>query len=333
MFIDYAKAHIKAGNGGDGVVSFRREKFVPLGGPNGGDGGRGGDVLFLADRNMNTLIDFKFQPNLKAKDGVKGQGSNKTGKSGKTVKIRIPVGTIIKHLRTEEVIYDFVKDGESFVVARGGKGGLGNQHFATSSNHTPRKATLGEKGDKFDVSLELKLIAEVGLVGFPNAGKSTFLSVVSEARPKVANYPFTTLSPSLGVAKVDGQDHALLVADIPGLIEGAHQNKGLGIQFLKHIERTKVLLFVLDMAGTDGRSPMDDFKVLKKELSYYAQTLLDKEVLVAANKMDVPEAAENLSKFNEQFADWKDKVHPISAVTQEGIKLLLRELHRKVSQE
>lgn len=332
MFIDYAKAHLKAGDGGDGIASFRREKYVPLGGPNGGDGGKGGDILFVADRNVNTLIDFKYQPNIKAKNGIKGQGSNKTGKSGKTVKVRIPVGTVVKNLETEVVLYDFVKDQESFLIAKGGKGGLGNQHFASSTNQAPRKFTPGEPGDEFDVSLELKLIAEVGLVGFPNAGKSTFLSVVSEARPKVANYPFTTLEPSLGVAKVDG-DHALLIADIPGLIEGAHKNKGLGIQFLKHIERTKVLLFVLDMAGTDGRSPVADFEVLNKELSFYKETLLDKEILVAANKMDVPEAAENLKTFTTEYPEWKNRTYTLSAVTQEGVRALLRDLNQKVLKE
>ncbi len=333
MFIDYAKAHLKAGDGGNGAVSFRREKYVPLGGPNGGDGGRGGDILFVADRNVNTLIDFKYQPNLRARNGANGQRSNMTGKSGKTVTIRVPVGTVVKRFPEETLIYDFAHDGERFVVAKGGKGGLGNQHFATPSNQAPKKAIPGEPGEEFEASLELKLVAEVGLVGFPNAGKSTLLSVVSQARPKIANYPFTTLEPSLGVAKVDGEDHALLIADIPGLIEGAHKNKGLGIQFLKHIERTKVLLFILDMAGTDGRSPLEDYRILRQELSHYKETLLDKEMVIAANKMDIPEAKETLKKFQTEFASERDKVYPISAVTRKGLKPLLRALHHKVTQK
>ncbi len=330
MFIDYAKATIKAGDGGDGVARFRREKYVPLGGPSGGDGGRGGDVLFVADCNVNTLIDFKFQPRIIAKDGADGGNSNKTGKSGKTVTVRIPVGTLIRDLETEELIYDFVQDGEEVILATGGKGGLGNQHFATSSNQVPRKFTEGKDGDELSVSLELKLIAEVGLVGYPNAGKSTLLSVVSQARPKIANYPFTTLKPSLGVAPIDS-DHALLIADIPGLIEGAHENKGLGIQFLRHIERTKVLLFMLDMAGTDVRSPVEDFKVLRNELKCYDEALLDKEMVIAANKMDVPEAADNLKEFQKAFPKLKKQVLPISAVTQQGLKELLYELHDRVT--
>lgn len=332
MFIDFAKAYLKAGDGGDGFASFRREKYVPMGGPNGGDGGSGGDIFFIADRNLNTLIDFKFQPRVEAKNGASGGTSNMTGKSGKPVKVRIPVGTVVKRTDSGQLIHDFTRDEEIVLMAKGGKGGLGNQHFATPSNQAPQKFTEGKPGEAFEVSLELKLIAEVGLVGFPNAGKSTFLSVVSQAKPKIANYPFTTLQPSLGVAKIEG-DYALLIADIPGLIEGAHENKGLGIQFLRHIERTKVLLFILDMAGTDARSPLKDFEVLRHELSCYQVDLLEKEMLIAANKMDMPESAENLKGFYKKFPKFKKKVYPISAITREGLKPLLFELLKCVTKE
>lgn len=330
MFIDTAKARLKAGKGGNGVSSFRREKFVPLGGPDGGDGGKGGDIVFIADRNVNTLIDFKFQPNIVAKNGANGKGANKTGRSVKPVKVRVPVGTVVKVHPDERLIHDFVQDGESLVVAQGGKGGLGNQHFATSANRTPRKATPGEPGEAFEVSLELKLIAQVGLVGFPNAGKSTFLSVVSHAKPKIASYPFTTLEPSLGVVKQDGHQSSLLIADIPGLIEGAHDNRGLGIQFLRHIERTKVLLFIIDMSGLEGRNPIEDFDVLRKELKFYDSNLLKKEYFIAANKMDIPDSKKNLDQFLEKNHSVGDKVFPISSVAKSGLKPMLEALGQGV---
>lgn len=329
MFIDTAKAHIQAGKGGNGCVSFRREKFVPLGGPDGGDGGKGGDIVFVADRNVNTLIDFKYQPNIRAKNGGHGKGKNQTGKSGKQVLVRVPVGTVIRRLENESLLHDFAEDRDTFVVARGGKGGLGNQHFATSVNQAPRKTTPGEAGEVFDIGLELKLVAEVGLVGFPNAGKSTFLSVVSHAKPKIASYPFTTLEPVLGVAPA-GSDHSLLIADIPGLIEGAHENRGLGIRFLRHIERTKALLFILDMSGVDNRSPLDDFEILKKELSFYGSGLTGKKYLIAANKMDVTESKENLNLFIKKFPKEKKVLFPISSVAKKGIQPLLKALDQMV---
>lgn len=326
MFIDFAKAHLIAGKGGDGCVSFRREKYVPRGGPNGGDGGKGGDVVFIADHNVNTLIDFRYQPILKAKNGEKGMGAGCTGKMGKSVTLRIPVGTVVKDALTGELLHDFTKSGEQVIVAKGGRGGLGNQHFATSVNQAPTKAIPGEPGETREVTLELKLMAEVGLVGFPNAGKSTLLSVVSEAKPKIANYPFTTLEPMLGVARV-GADRTLLMADIPGLIEGAHEDRGLGIQFLRHIERTQALLFVIDMGGTEGRKPAEDYRVLRRELDHYdPKLLLEKKYLIAANKMDLPEAAGHLKKFLTAFKKDAAKVFPISAATHAGTKELLKEL-------
>lgn len=334
MFIDFAKAHLIAGNGGKGCVSFRREKYVALGGPNGGDGGKGGDVVFIADHNVNTLIDFKFHPFLKAQKGENGSGAGCTGKMGKNVKVRVPIGTVVKDALTGEQLHDFTKDGEKVVLARGGRGGLGNQHFATSVNQAPMKAQPGEPGEAREATLELKLMAEVGLVGFPNAGKSTLISVVSDAKPKIANYPFTTLEPILGVVKMPGGGgHSLLMADIPGLIEGAHEDRGLGIQFLRHIERTKVLLFVLDMGGVDGRSPLSDYRILRKELAHYDPKLLEKKYFIAANKMDLPESKRWLKKFLTAFKKEASKVFPISGATHDGLQPLLRALNKATKEK
>lgn len=331
MFIDFAKAHLTAGKGGNGCVSFRREKYVPLGGPNGGDGGDGGKVIFIADHNVNTLIDFKFHPILKAKKGENGMGAGCTGKKGKSVRARVPIGTVVKDALTGELLHDFIRDGEEVVLAHGGRGGLGNQHFATPSNQAPRKALPGEAGEVREVLLELKLMAEVGLVGFPNAGKSTLLSVVSDAKPKIASYPFTTLEPMLGVVYLRG-GRSLLIADLPGLIEGAHEDRGLGIQFLRHIERTQVLLFMVDMGGTEGRDPKSDFRILRKELGYYDSRLLEKPYFIAANKMDIPEAARHLKKFLAGFPKEAKRVFPVSAATHKGIQPLLRALAKVVKE-
>ena len=329
MFIDFAKAHLIAGKGGNGCVAFRREKYVPLGGPNGGDGGNGGDVIFIADHNVNTLIDFKFHPFLKAEKGENGMGAGCTGKQGKPVKTRVPIGTVVKDAVSGELLHDFTRDAEKVVMARGGRGGLGNQHFATSVNQAPMKAIPGEPGEVREVTLELKLMAEVGLVGFPNAGKSTLISVVSDAKPKIANYPFTTLEPILGVVKMQGGGgHSLLMADIPGLIEGAHEDRGLGIQFLRHIERTQVLLFVIDMGGTEGRKPGDDYRVLRKELAHYDPKLLEKKYFIAANKLDLPEAKGYLKNFLAAFKKEAALVFPISAATHAGLQPMLRALNK-----
>lgn len=259
MFIDRAKIHIKAGNGGNGMVSFRREKFVPAGGPDGGDGGKGGDIIFEVDEGLRTLIDFRYKRKYVAGSGENGGTAKRTGKSGKDLIIRVPPGTVVKDLETGRILADMVEPGQRTVVAKGGKGGAGNQHFATPTRQVPGFAKPGDPGEEYEVELELKMIADVGLVGFPNAGKSTLLSKVSAAKPKIADYPFTTLVPNLGVVRID-EGASFLLADIPGLIEGAHQGVGLGFDFLRHVERNRMLLHIVDVAGVDGRDPVDDFE-------------------------------------------------------------------------
>ena len=276
MFIDYAKIIIKAGDGGAGCVAFRREKFVPKGGPSGGDGGKGGDVLIQADRHLHTLLDFQYQRIFRAERGEHGEGSNMTGKSGKDIIIRMPVGTVVKDAKTEEILVDLVRDGQTAVVARGGRGGRGNARFVTPTNQAPREWEPGQKGEEREVLLELKLIADVGLVGLPNAGKSTLLARISAARPKIAAYPFTTLTPNLGIVRLDDERN-FVVADIPGLIEGAHQGKGLGIRFLRHIERTKILAVLLDLSSSNIEN---DYQILLNELLSYSEEMLKKPRLV-----------------------------------------------------
>jgi GTP-binding protein len=283
MFLDYSKIFVFGGKGGDGCVSFRREKNVPKGGPNGGDGGKGGDVILLVDYNLKTLIDFKYRHHFKAGKGGNGEGSNRHGKNGTDCIIRIPPGTIVKDANTEEIIADMTQNGESYIIAKGGKGGLGNTHFATPTHQTPRHATPGQEGEERCIILELHLIADVGIVGYPNAGKSTLLSVLSDAKPKIADYPFTTLHPNLGVAKIDiGQSFVL--ADIPGLIEGASEGKGLGHQFLRHISRTKILVFLIDITLPDVHL---NYKTLINELSLYDENLLTLPRLIVLNKIDL----------------------------------------------
>lgn len=279
MFVDTAKVTVRAGRGGDGAVSFRREIYVDKGGPDGGDGGRGGDVIFVASENVNTLLDFRYKPELSAGNGVAGAKRKMTGRSGESLRVRVPMGTLVR--RDGEVIADLTRDGEEAVIARGGDGGFGNAHFKSSTRQTPRMAELGEPGDSFEAELELKLLADVGLVGFPNAGKSTFLSVVSNARPEIADYAFTTLVPNLGVADID--DGSVLIADIPGLIEGASEGKGLGDAFLRHVERTAVLLHLIDAYSNDVA---ESYQTIRRELERYSPTLVDRPEVVALTKID-----------------------------------------------
>ncbi len=295
MFLDYAEIFVRAGKGGDGAVAFRREKYVPKGGPAGGNGGRGGNVILKANENLHTLLDFKYKRKYIAQDGQPGGKSLKDGKSGEDLIISVPVGTIVKDFETKEILYDFTKHGEEFIVAKGGKGGKGNSNFATPTNQTPRFAEEGKPGEERKIILELKLIADVGLVGFPNAGKSTLISTISAARPKIADYPFTTLKPNLGIVKYKDYK-TFTVADIPGLIEGAHLGKGLGHQFLKHIERTKVLLFLIDITSEDI---VKDFNILSSELAGFNESLLQKRKVIALTKADLLPENERRKKKSE----------------------------------
>jgi len=324
MFVDYAKIYIKAGDGGDGIVAFRREKYVPAGGPAGGDGGKGGDVIFIADRELNTLLDFKYKRHYKAQNGERGGPNNMHGCDGKDLIIKVPVGTVIKDAQTNEVIADLSIDGDKVIVAHGGKGGRGNAHFVTPTRQVPKFSEVGEKGDEMWVILELKVIADVGLIGFPNVGKSTFLSVATNARPEIANYPFTTKHPNLGVVYI-GEGESFVLADIPGLIEGASEGAGLGHKFLRHIERTKVLIHIVDLSGIEGREPVEDFIKINEELRKYSKSLAEKPQIVAANKMDLPDAQAYFDLFKEEITKMGYEVFPISAATNRGVyECLLR---------
>ncbi|MCX7747806.1 MAG: GTPase ObgE [Clostridia bacterium] len=322
MFIDSAKIFIKAGDGGNGIVSFHREKYVAAGGPDGGDGGRGGDVVFVVDEGIRTLADFRYKRKYKAEPGQHGGASNCTGRSGEDLIIKIPSGTVVRDEATGRIIADLTKPGQAHIIAKGGKGGAGNQHFATSTRQVPNFAKSGEPGEELTIVLELKLLADVGLIGFPNVGKSTILSMVSAARPKIADYHFTTLEPNLGVVSLDEQK-SFVIADIPGLIEGAHQGIGLGHQFLKHVERTKLLVHIVDIASIEGRNPIEDFDVINKELSQYNPVLAKKPQIVAANKTDIPGSDENLEVFRKEIESRGFKVFSISAATNKGMKELM----------
>lgn len=323
MFADRATIIIKSGKGGDGHVSFRREKYVPDGGPDGGDGGKGGDVYIVADRGQNDLLPFRFTSKYFAEDGEKGGTNQCFGRGGKDVVIKVPVGTVVKDFETGAVIADMFADGEKKLIAEGGRGGKGNVRFTTSRRHAPNFAQKGEKTEPHVLVLELKVIADVGIIGFPNVGKSTLLSKISAARPKVANYHFTTLSPNLGVVRV--YDKSFVAADIPGLIEGAAEGAGLGHDFLRHIERTRLLLHVVDISGSEGRDPVEDFKKINAELAGYSQKLAALPQVVALNKCDVYGAEENLKVFKRKYGK-KYKIFPITAVSGEGLQPLLGEL-------
>ncbi len=322
MFIDSAKIYIKAGNGGNGAVSFHREKYVAAGGPDGGDGGRGGDVIFIVDEGIRTLTDFRYQKHYKAEAGENGGAAKCSGRGGEDLYIKVPQGTLVKDEETGLILADLTKLGQTAVIAKGGKGGAGNQHFATPTRQVPNFAKSGTLGEERWVLLELKLLADVGLVGFPNVGKSTILSMISAARPKIANYHFTTIEPNLGVVRLE-EGNSFVVADIPGIIEGAHEGVGLGHEFLKHVERTKLLLHVVDVSGIEGRDPLEDFEIINRELKEYNEVLASRPQVVAANKTDLPEGMENYEKFAGKIEELGYKVFPISAATNKGFKELL----------
>ena len=315
MFVDIAKIHLKAGNGGNGAVSFHREKYIAAGGPDGGDGGRGGDIVFKADSNLSTLADFRYKRKYSAMPGDNGGTSRRTGKSAENLVISVPVGTLVKDAETGRIIADISGD-EPVVIAKGGNGGWGNQHFATSTRQIPRFAKNGEPGEELDVTLELKLLADVGLIGFPNVGKSTLVSVVSQAKPKIANYHFTTLTPVLGVVSM-GEGSSFVMADIPGLIEGAGEGIGLGHEFLRHVERCRLLLHVLDISGSEGRDPIDDFEKINNELAVFSTELKDRPQIVVGNKCDLTTDDEVL-RIKKYFEDKGYKFFPIMAAIAEG---------------
>ena len=326
IFVDQAKVNIQSGKGGDGCVSFRREKYIPNGGPDGGDGGKGGDVILVVDDNMNTLFDYRHVKHYKAQNGPPGMGSNCHGKDGEDLVLRLPKGTVVKEAESGKVICDMTEDNSRVVLLNGGRGGKGNQHFATPTMQIPKYAQPGQKAKELWLIFELKSIADVGLVGFPNVGKSTLLSRVSNAKPKIANYHFTTLNPNLGVVELYGD--SFVIADIPGIIEGASEGVGLGHEFLKHVERTKVLLHVVDVASTEGRNPKEDIQLILNELEAYNPKLLDKPQIIAANKIDAMFDDDNLNELKDHFEAQNIKVFPISGVTGSGIKELLSEVHK-----
>ncbi len=329
MFIDYAEINISAGKGGDGAVTFRREKYVPKGGPSGGNGGDGGNVILEAHHNLSTLLDFRYKKKYKADDGEIGGNSRKDGKNGKDIIIKVPVGTIVKDADSEKVLFDLNEDGMRVIAAEGGRGGKGNSNFATPTNQAPRYAETGKPGEERDIVLELKLIADIGLVGFPNAGKSTLISAISAARPKIADYPFTTLEPNLGIVQYKDY-HSFTVADIPGIIEGAHQGKGLGLKFLRHIERTKVLVFLIDVTSEDYEN---DYKVLQNELKSYSKKLAQKPKLLVLSKSDLVEESEINKLLKKKIKRLENKFHIISAVTGTGIGKLLDLLWDMIEKE
>lgn len=322
VFTDYAKITIKSGNGGDGAVAFRREKYVAAGGPDGGDGGRGGNIYFKVDPNANTLIDFRYTKKFKAQNGENGSGSNKYGKAGEDLYINVPIGTIIKDAETGKVVADLSQEGQEELVLKGGRGGKGNSHFATATRQVPRFAQAGEEGEEKEVILELKLLADVGLLGFPNVGKSTFLSVVTDAKPKIANYHFTTIEPNLGVVKTKNGD-SFVIADIPGIIEGASEGVGLGIQFLRHVERTRLLLHVIDVSGIEGRDPVQDYYTINEELKKYSEKLSKRKQILVANKIDVMQDETGLKSLEELAKKEGLELYKISGVTGEGVPELL----------
>ena len=322
-FIDEAVITIHSGKGGRGCVSFRREKFIPRGGPDGGDGGDGGDVIFRASPKKRTLYQFCYQKELRAKNGSPGEGRQKTGKSAQPLIIEIPPGTTITNMETDEIIYDFVNPDDEYIVAKGGRGGQGNKRFATSTNRAPRFAQTGEPGQTCKLKLELKLLADVGIIGLPNAGKSTLVSVLSSARPKIGDYPFTTLTPTLGIVYTEfGEPFA--IADIPGLIEGAHTGAGLGITFLRHIERTGILVHLMDASTIDPEKPLEQYNTINRELALYSRTLAEKKQIIVLNKLDIPEAEKNAAAFQACLKD--KKILLISAATGKNISDVKREI-------
>ncbi|MGG4479190.1 GTPase ObgE [Paenibacillus xylanilyticus] len=324
MFVDKAKIYVKAGDGGDGLISFRREKYVPNGGPAGGDGGRGADIIFRVDEGLRTLMDFRYQRHFKAPRGEKGRNKSQHGANAENMIVRIPPGTVILDEDSGEVLADLTRHGQQVVVARGGRGGRGNIRFATPNNPAPELAENGEEGEERYIVLELKVMADVGLVGFPSVGKSTLLSVVSAAKPKIGAYHFTTITPNLGVVGV-GEGRSFVMADLPGLIEGAHEGIGLGHEFLRHVERTRIIIHVVDMSGSEGRDPFEDWVKINDELKLYNPALAERPQIVAANKMDMPESEENLEQFMQKVREVQPDIEimPISSLTRKGIQELL----------
>ena len=327
MFTDYVKIIAKAGNGGNGAISFRREKYVAAGGPDGGDGGKGGDIYFEVDPDSNTLIDFRYNKKFKAENGKNGEGAHKYGKSGEDLYIKVPIGTIIRDAKTNKVLADLSYEGQKELILAGGRGGKGNSHFATSTRQAPRFAQDGEKGEEKELILELKLLADVGLIGFPNVGKSTFLSMTTSATPKIADYHFTTLEPNLGVVKTDYGD-SFVIADIPGIIEGASEGTGLGLQFLRHIERTRLLLHVIDVSGSEGRNPVEDFYTINKELKQYSEKLSQRKQIIVANKIDVMLDENLYTKLEKVVKENGLEIYKISAATGEGISELIKHVSK-----
>lgn len=322
MFTDYVKIYAQAGKGGNGAISFRHEKYVAAGGPDGGDGGRGGDVYFKVDPDANTLIEFRFKKKFKAENGENGQGARKYGKSAEDLYIPVPIGTVIKDAETNQVLADLSTPGQEALILKGGRGGLGNSHFATATRQAPRFAQDGEPGEEKELVLELKLLADVGLIGFPNVGKSTFLSKVTSATPKIANYHFTTIEPNLGVVTSKYGD-SFVIADIPGIIEGASDGVGLGIQFLRHIERTRLLLHFIDVSGTEGRDPVKDYQVINDELKDYSEKLSHRTQIIVANKSDIAQDDDNYKKLADIAEKNGQKIFKISAATGEGVEELM----------
>ena len=327
MFVDRVKIHIKGGDGGDGCVSFYRAKYITHGGPDGGDGGKGGSVIFVGDENMNTLMDFRFKRMFKAEPGQPGGKRNRFGKDGQSIVIKVPKGTVIREASTNKIMADITKNGEEKVLIKGGKGGRGNQHFAAPTRQAPRYAERGQKSREYDVILELKLIADVGLIGFPNVGKSTFLSMVTNANPKIANYHFTTLSPNLGVVQMNTGDDFVL-ADIPGMVEGARKVLGLVLNFLRHVERTKAFIHVVDAAAIEGGDPVEDIKRINNELYEYNPELMKRPQVIAANKTDIPGSEENVERLKEAFEKDGIKVIPVSAATNRGLTEVIDEISK-----
>lgn len=331
MFLDRVKIKLKAGNGGNGITAFRREKFVPRGGPSGGDGGKGGDVWLEATEGLNTLLHLRFNPEHKAERGRHGEGSSKYGSGGDDITVRVPVGTQVFDLETNEFLFDFTAEGQRFLAAKGGRGGFGNIHFATSTNRAPRYHQDGSEGDERELQLELKLIADVGLVGYPNAGKSTLISVISAAKPKIADYPFTTLEPNLGVVSL-GDFRTFVVADIPGLIEGASGGAGLGDRFLRHVERTKLILHLVDISSLSGRDCVQDYEIINRELANYDSNLATRPQIVVATKMDALEEPERLESLRKRVAEDGKELWEISSVINQGTQELVYEIAQKLDE-
>ena len=330
MFIDIAKISVKAGKGGNGCVAFRREKYEPMGGPSGGDGGDGGSIILVADEGLRTLMDFRYKRHYQAENGEDGRNKKQFGADGKDLILRVPTGTLVKDEETGIVLADLKENGQKYVCAKGGKGGKGNTRFKNSIRRTPRFAEPGTKGQDREILLELKLIADVGLIGFPNVGKSTILASITSAKPKIANYHFTTLKPNLGVVSI-GEGHSYVLADIPGLIEGASEGAGLGHEFLRHVERTRLLLHVIDASGQEDRDPIEDFYKINDELKQYSDKLSDKEQIIVLNKMDLPQAQDNLDKIKAEFKD-KYEIFEVSAATGKGLDELKKYAYEKLLQ-